>query len=321
MTNNEFARTRAVFDGMENMGIRLDSNETNFLNRQLLHVMSRVQEVKYPDLIATSVFPVNTEGGTGLESISYVQLDMAGEMKLIASGADDLPEAGSKITEYPRQVGNYGISYGWTHFDLEKATRARVPLSARKAMAARRASEQKVDEVSFFGDSTNSNIKGLFSESLSSTSGLTGTWSTASAADILDDCLFVIQNVITATKGIFEPDTLALPPEQYAQIMTTPRSATTDTTIAEFILASTPIRRIVKSDRLRAMTSSTNSISSEDTMIAFPSNIEVMELVIPRPFQQLPVQQKGLQYMVPCLLDFAGMFLYHPKAVAFGKGL
>lgn len=314
-------RTRAVFDGFERGGIRMDANETNFLNRQLLHVMERTQEAKYPDLVATTVFPVNTEGGSGLEGISYVQLDYTGEMKLIAGGADDLPVAGSKQTEYVRQVGNYGVSYGWTQFDLERATRARVPLSTRQAIAARRASEQTVDRVAFFGDSQNFGIRGLFTESLTNVSAsLNGNWDSATATDILDDCLTTIQAVVNATNGVFEADTLLLPPKHYAIVMTTPR-ANTDTTLGEFILRSTSVRRIVKTPRLSDVTSSANGISNNDCILAFPSTVEVMELMIPRPFQQLPIQQRGLNYYVPCLLDCAGLFLYHPLAVAVGAGI
>ncbi len=302
-------------------GRKLDADETNFVARSLLFIMARVQEVKYSRLIAREAFPVAPTAGSGLESIGYHQLDYTGEMKLIGSGATDSPELAASLNEFTFPVGKYGGHYAWTHQDLEKAIRANVPLDARKAMAARKASEQKVENVAFFGDLVNTQIKGLFSNSLTSvTSGVTGTWSSATDAQILRDIELAIEGAMAADgDALDDPDTIMLSENQWGRIHRT--RSNVDSSVKDAIQRNFGITNFYKSARLNSMTNATNSISAQNVLLVYRRDPEIMELQIPREFEQLPVERHGLQYRVECLLDCAGLFVYHPKSIAFIKGL
>jgi len=302
-------------------GRKLDANETNFVARSLLHIMARVQEVKYSKLIARQAFPQAPVAGSGLESIGYHQLDYTGEMGLIGSGSTDSPEVASSLNEFTYPVGKYAAHYKWTHQDLEKAMRANVPLSARKAMAARKAAEQKVENVAFFGDTVNTNIKGLFSNTLTSvTSGVTGSWASATDAQILRDVELAIEGAMAADGDTLDdPDSIIVSEAVYGLLCRT--RTNTDWSIKNAVMENFGIRNIYKSARLNSMTNSTNSISAENVLLVYKQDPEIMELQIAREFEQLPVERTGLEYRVECLMDYAGMFVYHPLSVAFIKGL
>lgn len=302
-------------------GRKLDANESNFVARSLLYIMARVQEVKYSKLVARQVFPMAPMAGAGLESIGYHQLDHTGEMGLIGSGATDSPEVAASLSEFTFPVGNYGCHYKWTHQDLEKAMRANVPLNARKAVAARKASEQKVENVALFGDTINTNIKGLFSNALTPiTSGITGTWSTATDAQILADVERGIIGTMNAdADALDDPDSVFVSEAVWGYLCRT--RTNTDWSVKKAIEENFGIRNWYKSARLNSMTNSTNSISAQNVMLFFKKDPEIMELQVPRDFEQLPVERNGLEYRVECLLDCAGLFVYHPKSIGFIKGL
>lgn len=302
-------------------GRKLDTNETNFVARSLLFVKAMVQEVKYPKLIAKQAFPLAAAAGAGLESIATQTLDMTGEMKLIGSGVTDSPQVASSLTEEIRPVGKYGCHYAWTHQDLEAAMRSNTPLSARKAMAARFASEQKVENVALFGDTVNTNIKGMLSHTLTPvTTGVTGTWSSATDAQILRDVELLLEGALAAhSDSLPDPDSLLIPASQKGRLLRT--RTNTDFSIKKAIEENWGIKNFYYSSRLNSFTNSTNSISAESAAFAFVQDPMIMELEIPRDFQQLPVERHGLEYRVECLLDCAGLNLYHPLSIGFIKGL
>ena len=95
----------------------------------------------------------------------------------------------------------------------------------------------------------------------------------------------------------------------------------TDWSIKKAIQENFGIKNFYKSARLNSMTNSLNSISSANVMMAYKQDAEIMELQIAREFEQLPVERNGLEYRVECLLDSAGLFVYHPKSIGFIKGL
>lgn len=302
-------------------GRKLDADETNFVARSLLFIMARVQEVKYSKLIAREAFPMAPTAGSGLESVGYHQLDYTGEMKLMGSGATDSPELSASLNEFTFPVGKYGGHYAWSHQDLEAAIRANVPLDARKAMGARKASEQKVENVALFGDQVNTNIKGLFSNVMTSvTTGVTGTWATATDAQILRDAELAIEGASAASgDSLDDPDSIIVSASQYYRMSRT--RTNTDWSIKKAITENFGITNFYKSARLNGMTSAANGISAEDVMLVYRRDPEIMELQVTREFEQLPVERRGLQYRVECLLDSAGLFVYHPKSIAFIKGL
>ena len=291
-----------------------------FIIRSLTKVQERVQETLYSELMAQKVFPVRVGDGAGLEEIEYYREDKTGEAKLIGPKSNDLPNADTNMTQVSHDVGNYGVAYGWSQIELEKALRSGLPLSERKAMAARKAAEQMIDKVALSdGDSNNARIKGLFGHSglQDATSGLTKNWASATETQILDDVATILKSAYDGTNGEIAPDSLLLPPAEYGLLAYTVRG-NTDTTLLEIVQQKMGVS-VYRSARLESMTSTVSSISAKNVAVAFKKDPMIMELVIPRPFQQLPVTQEGVYYKVPCLLDFAGMFCYLPISISFGE--
>lgn len=310
---------RFDFNNRAQGGRRMDANETNFMQRQLLAIQARVHEVKYPRLIARQAFPMAPSLGAGLLSTGYEQLDYKGQFALLSSGATDSPEVASTQQEFTAKVGNYGAHYAYTHHELERAMRARVGLSERKAVAARQASEFKVEDIAFAGDTKKSGIKGLLSHSLSEATGLNGGWAAGSTQNVLDDIQALREKCIdVSSDALDDPDTLIISAAVWG-VLTRYRT-NTDSNLLELIRGM-GFTRVFRTTRFDNVTNSTNSISASNIMACFKYDPMIMELDIPREFQQLPMQNVGLNYKTECLLDMVGLKVYHPTHVTFGKGL
>lgn len=282
---------------------RLDANETNFIARQLLHIMAGVKETRYPGDILEDAFIINPEGGAGLIAIGYEQLDFSGAFKRIGTTARDLPEVGTKQTEHTTPVGVFGAAAGWSQIELERAGKSGTPLNARKMQAAMLAAKKTKNSIAWNGDGE---IKGLFSYALNEAT-IVGTWGSATADAILTDMRAFVNECREDTED-FEVDTIVMDPASYSYM--TARLSNTDTTVGEFVMSKLGVSRILYTSYLTSVTSAVNSISAERVMVGYPRNSLVAEFMLPRDVQQMPIRQDGLHYYVPMLMDTAGLFAY-----------
>lgn len=302
---------------------RLDANESVFFARQLEYVKSQTYDIKYPALSALALFPIETSAGPGAKTIIYRQYDSVGAAKVIANYANDLPRADVVAKEFTSNVRGIGDSYGYDVQEIRYAQQAGVPLETRKASSARKAHDQKINQLAWAGDAdhglpgffTNANIPGY-----TVTADGTGTsklWSTKTAAQIIRDVNGIINQVRTQSKGVHMATEVWLPIAQYALISSMPRADGTDQTVLTFLQANNPgvtFRSVLELD---------NAVSSGtlDTMVAIENNIDNIQLNIPMPFMQHAAQQKGLAFEVPCESRFGGVTVTYPLAMAIADSI
>ena len=304
--------TRRLVDNMR-IDTKMDSAQTNMVARSLIYTLrelKRITKREAADILEQAV-TVNREGGAGIRSINYQELDLSGEFRAIANSGTDLPEVGSTLSETPQRVQTYGAAMGWSQQDLEAAEFASrnggrpVDLGARKRMAVMRAAVKKKNDILFNGDATYG-LKGFFDYTLNQVA-IGGGWSSAIADDKLADVLALANAAETDTED-FVSDTIIMDTASYSD-MNQPRGST-DTSIARYVMNNTTIRAILKTSRLDSVTNALNSLSSDRVMMAYPNNPEVLEYMLPRDYEFFPVQVHGVMYMVPVLMDIAGLFAY-----------
>jgi hypothetical protein len=303
--------------------VNLDANETSFFARELEHIKTRTYDVVYPELKALSLIPVSTEAGPGAESITYRQYDQLGVAKIISNYADDLPRADVKGKEFTAPVRSIGESYGYNIQEIRAASMTGKPLEQRRANAARRANDQLVNKIAFFGDTT-SGLGGLLSNTNipivnvpNDGTGSSTLFKNKTPDQILRDMNNLVNGVFSLTNGVETPDTLVLPIEQFTYISSTPRSANSDTTILDYFLKNNPlIKRVEWANELKGA-----GVGGVDVMVAYKRDPDKLTLEIPQPFEQFPVQEKGLEFVVPCHSRVGGVIVYYPLSIAFGEGI
>jgi hypothetical protein len=309
--------------------INLDANQTAFFARELESIKARTYDVVYPELKATTLIPVSTEAGPGAESITYQQFDQLGLAKVIANYADDLPRADVKGKEFNSPIRSLGASYGYSVQEIRAAQFVGRSLEQRKANATRRAIEQKVNKIAWYGDSEsgltglidNPNITRVAVENDGTASST--LWEDKTPDQILRDMNDLVTGIVDVTKGVEMPNTLIMPIKQYRQISNTRLASGTDTTILEFFLQNSPFITTVEwVNELKGAGLGEGSVAAGgDVMIAYDRNPDKLTLEIPQPYEQFPAQERGLEFVVPAHARVAGVIIYYPLSVAVGEGI
>jgi len=286
-----------------------------FLARELETILQRAFEVEYADIKYSTVIPVSSEVGNGADSFTYRVFDKQGSMKVIGDKAQDLPRADVLRKEVTHPVRSLGASFAYTVQETRAA--AMVPgmnLEQRRANAVRRAYEEKVQEIAYFGDAP-SGMKGFFNNNQVDKL-VPDHW--FDTADITTDEMLQLLNEpatrIVENSNMKEmPNTMLVPYNVYRVISTTPRSTTSDTTVMEFFLRTNPmITAIEPINELEA--SKSGGALSKDRVICYDRSPDKLQLHIPQPLEFFPPVRQELEFTVASHARVGGLALYYPKS-------
>jgi hypothetical protein len=298
-------------------GKRYDANETAFLTRQIEHVRSKVYEVQVASLLARSFLPTATDIPSWAQFVVEVIFDSAGQAKVVTNGSDDAPRVDLIASEQSYKVVSLADSYGFTLMDMRQALGVGMPLSDKKGKTAHRVLDTATDEILATGTLASANqtlgLVGFINASaVPIVTATAGSWAAATADAIIADVTKLIQAPSQATLQIFDSDTVIMAPAKYDFIAAKPRSATSDTTILEFLQRTNPGVSFQKWHRLTSA-----GAGSLDRLVAYKKSDEVIEAIVPQEFEQLPPQVKNLETVTICHSRCGGVRIHHPKALAY----
>ena len=308
---------------IENTGaFRADTGEAVFFARQLEYVKSQTYDVKRANLNALTIMPVSTEINPGATTVTYRQFDTVGMAKVIANYGTDLPRADLVGKEFTSPIRTIGNAYGYNVQEIRSAMYAGMNLTARKALAATRAHQEKINQLAFTGDADHG-LPGLLSNAnipevtlLADGTGTSKAFSTKTPDKIVRDVNALINKVITQSKGVHRVTEVWMPIEQYALIATTQNSTASDTTILGFLQQNHPgvtFRQVVELGGAGA--------GGADRMYAMENSRDNWQLEIPMMIMQHAPQQRGLEFEVPVESRFAGVLIEYPLAFSFADGI
>lgn len=291
-----------------------------FLESNRAHVETKVYEKKYNKITYMDLIPVTMEAGEWAEAILYYSMDAHGAAKWIGDKSFDVPmaEIATSKTSIPVRTG--GIGYGYSLEELGAAQMVNRPLTEMKASAARRGSEELIQKTAMSGD-TELGFSGFINNAnVPSGSATTGTWSTATADQILADINELFSAINEDSNDNESADTLVLPIAQWNLIMTKPRATGTDTTIAQFIVQNSPwinslddIKKIAELEGAGAL--------GVDRMMAYTKDPDKVILHIPMPYRFIETQAKGLGFEVPGMFRLGGVEFRYPLSAAYSDGI
>lgn len=297
----------------------LDANENAFFARELEHIKAKTYDTLYPEMMARKFIPVSHEAGPGAASITWYEFTRVGTAKLVANYAKDLPRVDIYGSKNTTPVETIGDSFGYNLIELAAAAKAGRPLSAKKALAAREAFEERVDYIACFGD-TATGLGGFLNNSnvpistVVNGAGGTKPWNTKTADEILTDVRTALSAHDVATKGREIFDTLLLPPTAYGWISTTLIATNSTVTILKFLLENLPtINSIENWWRL----TNAGAGGSIDRGVFYKKDPSKMTLEVPMEFSQLAPQPEGLEFVVPCYGRIGGTIVYKPYGMRY----
>jgi hypothetical protein len=284
-----------------------------FLARELETILARTFEVEYADIKYSQLIPLSTEVGSGADSFTYRVFDKQGSMKIIGDKANDLPRADVLRKEVTHPVRSLGASFAYTIQETRAASM--VPgmnLEQRRANAVRRAYEEKVQEIAYFGDAA-SGMKGFFNNDQVDKT-VPNKWFDAATTDEMLELLNEAPTRLVQNSNMKEmPNTMLVPYNVYRIISTTPRSTTSDTTVMEFFLRTNPmISSIEPINELEA--SKSGGVLSKDRVVVYDRSPDKLQLHIPQQLEFLPPVRHALEFSVAAHARIGGLALYYPKS-------
>ena len=248
---------------------------------------------------------------------------MIGMAKIISNYSDDLPRSDAITREYSQNVKTVGTSFGYNTQEVRAAAMANKPLDRIKADSARRAVRELENEICWTGEDSHGIIGFLNNPNIPVQAAPTGaggfTWALKTPDEIIADVSLMVQTVRDQSKGIHSGDTLVLPIAQHTIITTTPRSTHSDTTIANFILENKAFG-IMQIDWLNELKNAFVG-GTKDGAALYEKNQRIISNRIPLEMVTHPVQEKGLEFIVPVEARNGGVVVRYPLACLFFTGI
>jgi len=299
----------------------LDAQGTVVFQKQLEHVKAKMFEVLYPELTYRRVFPIATDAHPGSDSITYHSFDESGEATILANNAKDLHRVDISGAETTKLVRNIGAAFGYSYFDILRAQKAGMPLEQRKANAARRAIERKMNSIAYLGDEEY-NMTGLLSDAdVPSGNAPNGSWSSSSEPDdILEDVLDAGNQVFVDSNGVEYPNRLLVTPASKALLDTVRLSSMTEQTLIKWLVENVAWLQSVN-DIIVVPELIEAGNASADVMVAMTADPEKLEFEIPMDITPLETDKIQLEYVTPVVARCAGLNIYYPGSMFISEGV
>lgn len=294
-----------------------------YFSRQLEFVQQRAYEYQYPGLKSFELIPISYEVPDWAEFVTVTQYQSAGRARIINSYADDLPEASIIGAQMTSPIVSIGNSYRYSHQEIRASMGKGISLDTRLAFAARRASDQLIDDLAFYGDPV-TGLTGLLNNPGVPTvpvpadgTGGSSAWADKTPQQILRDMNMVVNQIVVNSNDVERPNVLLLPVEQYSLISSTPRSNTSDTTILQFFRLNNPyIEEVIPVAKLSGA-----GTAGVDIMVAMDNSSDKLVMYMPMPFTQYPPQERNLEFVINCEARFGGVQSIYPMSMIIGEGI
>src|SRR5574338_70360 len=319
---------RLTFDGVnrrlarifDEVGERVDANETVLATRQLTQIMARPFMARYPEIKWRQILPINTEFSNGARAHTYMLFDEQAQAHIISDMGGEFPNAEVNATETVGKFFSIGSSYGYSVQDLRSAQYAGVALDIRKGVVARRLSERKVDALACVGQ-TSLGLTGLANDAnipatTKGTQASGTTWATATPDEIVTDFNLQYSTVFTGSKGAHEPNTALVGTAGWAKITTTRMDSFNNQTIYDYLLKTMPwLKRIAYWPRL-----DTAGAGSKERIMVGELSPDNAQAIVWQDFEQFPPQLRNLMTVILCHFRWGGVSVRYPKAFTYMDG-
>jgi hypothetical protein len=321
-------RYRKLCETLCEMGVfgdasmRADAAESVYFARELETIRTKLHEVKYPENKAFTFMSIAQDIDPADDTFTDRTSDMVGSADL----GSDYSMVGPNAEVFDREESAFirpiKNGYQYSFHDALRSARYNKRLPERKAMAARRAIANKLDDVLLLGDGTAPYLKlrGLFKLSGTDTyatpvSAVTGskTWALKTPLEILADLTTPFRQIIVNTKEAWAGNRLILPVSGLEQLKDRTMGDGNNKSILQEFKERRPEVTIQTSIKLE-----TAGTANSRRFVAYNDDSEVVEGIVPVEFEQLPPQVFGYNIITLCHARTGGVRNGHPKAVCYG---
>lgn len=259
--------------------------------RQLEHIYSEVLRESYPAQNAFALFPMDTSVPPGAKTHTVRRIYQDGEAGFY-EGGEEVPRVGISQQEETFAVKHIVTSFNYSLFEQLSTAFANIALVAELLRTARDIIMEFANRVFWYGD-TSVKLYGILNYPWLPVKVVSTPFDgSADADDVLGEINAVANFPKEESKATMSPNTFVTSPRARNYLMTTPRGATTDTTIGEFWLRTNGlgITKIEEAWELQGA-----GPGGTDGMLFYRRDRLGVCLVVPQGFTTLPVQSLGFE--------------------------
>jgi len=309
-------------DRLKILSRHMDAAESVFFAKETEFIMAKTYDAKPPELKGLTLIPWATGIPLGINEITFRRYFEAGESKVIGDYAVDYPRVDVYGEEYTAKVYDIGDSFGYSNREIRASMRAGKRLDQKRALAARRSNERKLNNLTLLTSKECStygllDYPGITEATLPADGeGGSTSWRYKDVDKILRDITDLLNAVINTTNGIEVPDTILLPLKTHT-LLTTKRLGSTEISLIKYIRDNFP--QITRIDWLNEL----SGIGAGGTNRIFVGKFDSdhVENLIVTYFEELETEKKGGTYVIPCQSSTAGVVVYYPQAFAYADGI
>jgi len=314
--------------------LRLDSDQTARLKRELEAIDAEAYRIEYGQLKARNLVPLQPNIPDWARQYTWRMFDHTGKPRVIGNKAKDLPTVNVKAEEESKNIYTLGQAAEWDREEVRAALYNGQPIDGELAIAARDTIEREIDDILAVGHS-GPDMDGILTLSTSDVTTYTPAdkdggssspnWFNgsgnliATAEEMADDVLGLVDAVVDATDELYTGFVVVLPLAHYRALQRTPKGDNADRTVLRYIQENGDnISRIVPWSKCKNVAGS----SDENRMACWPDgNRRVVAGIVPMEFTPLEVQMQGLAYIRPYIAKTAGVVARYPVAIGYADDI
>lgn len=300
----------------------------SFLVSQLSHIEATVYARQYPAITYPEFVPVDTSANPWAATVTYYSTDKIGAAKWGAGQGQDFPFAELERTKNETGVHMALIGYQYGIEELAQARMMGLNLTDEKASGARRAYEEMMQRIAYFGDAAKgfkglTNYTGVTVVAAPNGAAASPLWTLKTPLEILADMNGAVAAIYIGSNTVEMADTVVLPLASFSHISVTPVSSLTTMTILEYIrqnniFTATTGRPLT----IRAMRElDTAGAGATKRLIAYTKDPDVLKMHLPQPLVFLAPQQELMNFVVPGYFRVGGLDVKRPGSMRYLDGI
>jgi hypothetical protein len=285
----------------------------------LYRTHSTVFETKYPSFDYAGLVPMNLEGDMWDIGTLVYSGDIAGAAQYIGGKGFDIPNASMSLTQGSTGFFLAGVGYELSLQEVNRASKMGVAIDGKKASAGRMVAEKFVYDRVIRG-STTKGFTGLINNPTVPTANApTGSWGTATPAQIAADFNTGINDVIVNSGETAIPNAVMLPTAKFLALNNTQLTNTGDS-LLNFIKKNNSYTAITNQplDIRPSRELATAGAGGTNRMVVYEKSPDNMEMFLPGMFEFMPpFATSSMTWRVDGVMNVGQLEIYRPKTVSY----
>lgn len=262
--------------------------------------------------------PIDGSLSDGATEYSWNELVHTGLAEIVSDNATDVPQAELQGQNNVRPVKTVACSFTYSTQEVRTAMlNGLFNIPTEKSLAAREAHDFALNNFIRDGVPTHGLDGFTTAPGIVVQTAGTGTWATATAAQIVADFSTAANSIITNTDGVEVPDHAVFPIAQYTRISTLQNSAASDITVLDYLKRAFPM---VSTWDWEPGLDQASAAGGPAAMI-FKKDPRKARVVQPMTLQAMAPEQRGLTFRVTLESRFGGVMVPKPRSVLRLEGI